>query len=101
MTTYVTRRLLQSLLVLFGVSFVVFFILHLTGDPALVLLPPDASAEDVQRFREVMGFNDPFVVQYGRFLSGRCAAISANRCVTASPRSPSSSSGCRPRSSWR
>ena len=70
MKTYVTRRLLQSLLVLFGVSFVVFFILHLTGDPALVLLPPDASAEDVQRFREVMGFNDPFVVQYGRFLSG-------------------------------
>ncbi len=70
MKTYVTRRLLQSLLVLFGVSFIVFFILHLTGDPALVLLPPDASAEDVQRFREVMGFNDPFVVQYGRFLSG-------------------------------
>jgi len=68
--TYLARRLLQSLLVLFGVSFVVFFILHLTGDPALVLLPPDASAEDVQRFREAMGFNDPFIVQYGRFLSG-------------------------------
>ncbi len=70
MKTYLARRLLQSLLVLFGVSFVVFFILHLTGDPALVLLPPDASAEDVQRFREAMGFNDPFIVQYGRFLSG-------------------------------
>src|SRR5213083_88560 len=70
MKTYVTRRLLQSLLVLFGVSFVVFFILHLTGDPALVLLSPDASAEDVQRFREAMGFNDPFFVQYGRFLVG-------------------------------
>ena len=70
MRTYLTRRLLQSLLVLFGVSFVVFFILHLTGDPALVLLPPDASAEDVQRFREAMGFNDPFFVQYARFLSG-------------------------------
>ena len=70
MRTYLTGRLLQSLLVLFGVSFVVFFILHLTGDPALVLLPPDASAEDVQRFREAMGFNDPFFVQYARFLSG-------------------------------
>ena len=70
MKTYLARRLLQSLLVLFGVSFVVFFILHLTGDPALVLLPPDASAGDVQRFREAMGFNDPFIVQYGRFLSG-------------------------------
>jgi peptide/nickel transport system permease protein len=70
MKTFLVRRLLQSLVVLFGVSFVVFAILHLTGDPALVLLPPDASAEDVRRFREVMGFNDPFLVQYGRFLKG-------------------------------
>jgi peptide/nickel transport system permease protein len=70
MTTYFARRLLQSLIVLLGVSFVVFFILHLTGDPALVLLPPDASPEDVRRFREAMGFNDPFLVQYGRFLGG-------------------------------
>jgi peptide/nickel transport system permease protein len=70
MRTFLFRRLLQSLVVLFGVSFVVFAILHLTGDPALVLLPPDASSEDVRRFREVMGFNDPFFVQYGRFLKG-------------------------------
>ena len=70
MRTFLVRRLLQSLVVLFGVSFVVFAILVLTGDPALVLLPPDASAEDVRRFREVMGFNDPFLVQYGRFLAG-------------------------------
>jgi peptide/nickel transport system permease protein len=70
MSTFLARRLLQSLVVLFGVSFVVFAILHLTGDPALVLLPPDASAEDVRRFREMMGFNDPFFVQYGRFLAG-------------------------------
>jgi ABC-type dipeptide/oligopeptide/nickel transport system permease component len=70
MKTFFARRLLQSLVVLFGVSFVVFAILHLTGDPALVLLPPEASAEDVRRFREAMGFNDPFLVQYGRFLKG-------------------------------
>ena len=70
MKVYLGRRLAQSLLVLLGVSFVVFFILYLTGDPALVLLPPDATAEDVRRFREAMGFNDPFIVQYGRFLAG-------------------------------
>jgi peptide/nickel transport system permease protein len=70
MRTFFLRRLLQSLVVLFGVSFVVFAILYLTGDPALVLLPPDASIEDVRRFREAMGFNDPFLVQYGRFLKG-------------------------------
>jgi len=67
---YLARRLAQALLVLLGVSFIVFFILYLTGDPVLILLPPDASAEDVQKFREAMGFNDPFIVQYGRFLAG-------------------------------
>src|SRR5436190_10691006 len=70
MKVYLLRRFLQSLLVLLGVSFVVFGILFLTGDPALVLLPPDASIEDVAKFREAMGFNDPFFVQYGRFLAG-------------------------------
>jgi peptide/nickel transport system permease protein len=70
MKVYLARRFAQSLLVLLGISFVVFFILHLTGDPTLVLLPPDASAEDVARFRQQMGFDDPFLVQYGRFLSG-------------------------------
>jgi ABC-type dipeptide/oligopeptide/nickel transport system permease component len=67
---YLIRRGLQSILVLFGVSVVVFLILHLTGDPALLLLPPDASAEDVERFREQMGFNDPVAVQYLRFIRG-------------------------------
>jgi peptide/nickel transport system permease protein len=70
MSVYLLRRLAQSVLVLFGVSFVVFVILYLTGDPALVLLPPDATAEDIREFRVRMGFNDPFVVQYGRFLGG-------------------------------
>jgi ABC-type dipeptide/oligopeptide/nickel transport system permease component len=70
MRTFLLRRLAQSLVVLLGVSFVVFAILYLTGDPALVLLAPDASAEDVRNFREAMGFNDPFIVQYGRFLRG-------------------------------
>ena len=70
MTVYLLRRLAQAVLVLLGVSFVVFFILYLTGDPALLLLPPDATAEDIRKFREAMGFNDPFIVQYGRFLGG-------------------------------
>jgi peptide/nickel transport system permease protein len=67
---YLIRRLLQSGLVLLGVSVVVFLILHLTGDPALLLLPPDATAEDVVRFRQQMGFDAPVGVQYLRFLKG-------------------------------
>ena len=70
MRSYLLRRLWQAVLVLFGVSVVVFLILHLTGDPAALLLPPDASAEDVARFRKAMGFDDPVFVQYVRFLRG-------------------------------
>src|SRR4029453_3700817 len=70
MRTFLLRRLWQSLVVLLGVSFAVFLILPLPGDPALVLLSPEATAEDVRRFREQMGFNDPFIVQYWRFLTG-------------------------------
>ena len=70
MRSYLRRRLWQSLLVLLGVSVVVFFILHLTGDPAALLLPPDATAEDIAKFRTAMGFDDPWVVQYARFLKG-------------------------------
>jgi len=70
MKTFLARRLAQSLVVLLGISAVVFVILHLTGDPAAVLLPPEATAVDIQLFRERMGFNDPVYVQYGRFLGG-------------------------------
>jgi ABC-type dipeptide/oligopeptide/nickel transport system permease component len=70
MTSYLLRRGWQSALVLFGVSAVVFLILHLTGDPALLLLPPDSTAEDIAKFRQSMGFNDPVMVQYLRFLRG-------------------------------
>lgn len=67
---FLIRRFLLALLVLLGVSFVVFAILHLTGDPTVLLLPPDAPAEEIERFRQVMGFNDPLMVQYLRFLRG-------------------------------
>ena len=70
MKSYLLRRLWQSLLVLFGVSVVVFLILHLTGDPAALLLPPDATADDIAKFRTAMGFDDPVAVQYVRFLKG-------------------------------
>jgi ABC-type dipeptide/oligopeptide/nickel transport system permease component len=70
MSVYVGRRLLQSLVVLLGISVVVFVILHLTGDPTPLMLPLDASAEEISRFRRAMGFDDPLPVQYGRFLRG-------------------------------
>jgi peptide/nickel transport system permease protein len=40
----------------------------LSGDPAILMLPPEATADDVEAFREFYGFNDPFLVQYARFM---------------------------------
>jgi peptide/nickel transport system permease protein len=68
MRAYLFRRLVQSLYVVLGLSGLVFLILHLTGDPALVILPPYATAQEIAAFREKMGFNDPLSTQYLRFL---------------------------------
>jgi peptide/nickel transport system permease protein len=68
MYQYIAGRLAQSLIVLLGVSAIVFFALFLTGDPAVLMMPPDASRAEIEAFREAMGFNDPVFVQYGRYL---------------------------------
>ena len=66
--SFITGRALQGLVVMFGVSAIVFFALYLTGDPAALMMSPDASREELEAFRQAMGFNDPIWIQYGRFL---------------------------------
>jgi peptide/nickel transport system permease protein len=63
-TAYFIRRLLQSVLVIVGVSIIVFVITRAIGDPARMMLPLEASEEQVEAFRERMGFNDPLWVQF-------------------------------------
>jgi peptide/nickel transport system permease protein len=70
MKGYILKRLFHSIFVLVGISMVVFIILHLTGDPAALLMPMDATPEQVAQYRQEMGFNDPIVVQYWRFFKG-------------------------------
>jgi peptide/nickel transport system permease protein len=67
---YILKRLFHSIFVLVGISLVVFIILHLTGDPAALLMPMDATPEQVAQFRKEMGFTDPVIVQYWRFFKG-------------------------------
>ena len=69
MLAFVARRLLQSGLVLLGVSVIVFGLLHLTGDPTRLLLPLEAREEDVRQLRTLLGLDDPLWLQYVRFLS--------------------------------
>lgn len=70
MTVYILKRLGQSIFVLWGITLVVFCVLHLSGDPVQLMVPPSASQAEVEALRESMGFNDPLYIQYGRFLQG-------------------------------
>ena len=56
-------------MVVFGVSIIVFLMTFLSGDPAVLMLPIDATSEEVEALREAMGLNDPLLVQYARFIS--------------------------------
>lgn len=65
MRAYLVRRLLQTIPVLFGVSVLVFAMLHLApGDPAEMLLGPEANADSIAQVREDLGLDKPLVVQY-------------------------------------
>lgn len=68
MGMYIIKRLFHSLLVLLGITFLVFFLLHLSGDPVRLMMPFDATAEQLEKAREELGFNDPFYLQYLHFL---------------------------------
>ncbi len=69
MHKYVMKRILLLIPVLLGVSCLVFTIMSFTpGDPAQLILGESAPAEAVAQLRKEMGLNDPFIVQYFRFV---------------------------------
>lgn len=71
MSSYIIRRVLASLLVIFLVSIFVFSIIHLLpGDPIRLALGDEASEEDVQRIREERHLNDPLPEQYWKWITG-------------------------------
>ncbi|MBC7635910.1 MAG: ABC transporter permease [Acetobacteraceae bacterium] len=61
-------RLLQALIAIFGVLTIVFFIMRLSGDPTLLLVPDGATAEQIAALRHALGFDRPLLVQYGAYL---------------------------------
>jgi peptide/nickel transport system permease protein len=69
MFRYILRRSLFLIPVMLGVSFIVFSLIHFTpGDPAMIILGEQAQPEAIEQLREEMGLNDPFLVQYGRYV---------------------------------
>ncbi|MFS8110190.1 ABC transporter permease [Rhizobium jaguaris] len=70
MPAFIAKRLLQAVIALFGVVTLVFFLQRLTGDPVLLLVPPDASKADIDTMRAALGFDQPLYLQYLHFLAG-------------------------------
>lgn len=68
MTVYLLRRLYQALIVFFVVTLIVFMVLHISGDPVELLMPPDATPRDMEEMRRTLGLDKPIMIQYGFFL---------------------------------
>jgi peptide/nickel transport system permease protein len=69
MLLYALRRLIYLIPVAFGVSLLVFALVHLApGDPISAIVPPDAPKEVVDKLKEYYGFDQPLPVQYLRWL---------------------------------
>jgi peptide/nickel transport system permease protein len=66
---YILRRLVQMVPVVFGVTLILFFMLHaIPGDPALAVLGDKATTEKIEIVRHSMGLDKPLYVQYGYYL---------------------------------
>lgn len=70
MKSYILHRLLQAIIVIWGISLITFSLLHLFRDPVLILLPPEATKEDVALLRKEMGLDQPIYIRYFKFLGG-------------------------------
>jgi len=69
MRRYIVRQLVQLVVVILGISILAFAILHVLGDPVLLLLPQNAGKEEFERYRHLLGLDRSLYVQYGKFLS--------------------------------
>ena len=68
MSEYLIRRLALSLTAMLGVITIVFILLHVSGDPASLLVTQDATRQDMERIRQAYGLDRPLSVQYASFI---------------------------------
>ncbi len=69
MPSYLLRRLFQSALILLGISFITFLLLFvLPADPVRQIAGRSATPATVENIRQQLGLDQPFIVQYGRYL---------------------------------
>jgi peptide/nickel transport system permease protein len=69
MRGYIVRQVVQLVVVVIGISVLAFSILHVLGDPVLLLLPQNAGKQEFERYRHLLGLDQPIYVQYWKFAS--------------------------------
>ena len=79
MGLYLIRRFYQAFIVFLVVTLIVFFILHISGDPVQLLMPETATPDQVEAMRRSLGLDKPLMVQYGLFLKN---AIQGNMGIS-------------------
>ncbi|HVR93323.1 MAG TPA: ABC transporter permease [Casimicrobiaceae bacterium] len=68
MLAFILRRILQSVAVMTAVAFIAFALFTYTGDPVTFMVGQDATQEDRARLRADLGLDQPFYIQFGRFV---------------------------------
>lgn len=69
MRRHLVGRIAQAALALLGVTCVAFFLVSLSGDPAFILLTPEAGETQRAEFRRMYGLDQPLVMQYARYIA--------------------------------
>lgn len=69
MKHYVLRRLGYALISLFLLSVMIFLFVRVTGDPAVLLVEPGASKDDLEAIRKQFGLDQSLLIQYGSFIA--------------------------------
>ena len=68
MQRFILIRVFQAIVTLLLLSLAVFLSVHLTGDPAAYLLPPEGEVREYEQLKKNLGLDKPLTVQYGLFL---------------------------------
>lgn len=85
MLAFIGQRLLQSVLVMLTVALIAFAMFRYVGDPIVSMAGQDTTAEQRAELRESLGLNDPFIVQYARFVGN---ALQGNFGISYRQRQP-------------
>ena len=85
MSVFITRRVLQSLVVIFVMSLLVFFGINIVGDPVDLLINPDADQADIEAAIRALGLHRPIYEQYWYFLVNAFKGDLGNSFIFAEP----------------